>query len=84
MTTSLFVTGELAATDTFLVDIGTGYYVEKNGKDAEAYYNRKLKLLEESEQHLANALGQRRKNLEMVIGTLQQRMRQQQQQAQAV
>ena len=37
----VYVKGSLDAPQTFLVDIGTGYFVEKNAEDADNYYKRK-------------------------------------------
>ena len=36
LTTSLYVPGETAPLDTVLVDVGTGYYIEKSLKQASA------------------------------------------------
>ncbi|KAI4492596.1 prefoldin subunit 5 [Polistes fuscatus] len=38
LTGSMYVTGKLANTSDVLVDIGTGYYVQKNIQDAKEYF----------------------------------------------
>ena len=48
---SLYVPGKIKDNQQFMVDIGTGYYVEKNEKDAIAFYQKKIdKLNKESGQ----------------------------------
>lgn len=36
LTSSLYVPGTLADTDNVIVDVGTGFYVEKVGRDIQA------------------------------------------------
>lgn len=42
LTGSMYVTGKLADTDNVLVDIGTGYYAEKNITEAKDYFDRRV------------------------------------------
>ncbi|XP_043274382.1 prefoldin subunit 5 [Venturia canescens] len=42
LTDSMYVPGKLAGTGTVLVDIGTGYYVEKDIEDAKDYFKRRV------------------------------------------
>ncbi|KAL6718035.1 hypothetical protein ACLMJK_004120 [Lecanora helva] len=42
LTTSLYVPGILASTSTVLIDIGTGFYVEKTPDEAQHFYKRKV------------------------------------------
>ena len=46
LTSSLYVPGKLADTERVIVDVGTGFYVEKSVKDAAAFYESKVKDLE--------------------------------------
>lgn len=48
ITSSMYVPGKLVDSDKVLLDIGTGYYAEKNRSDAEEFCNRKMKMLEEN------------------------------------
>ncbi|KAG0217785.1 Prefoldin subunit 5, partial [Mortierella sp. GBA43] len=41
LTSSLYVPGKLANVEKVVVDIGTGYYVEKTVEDAIKFYNAK-------------------------------------------
>ncbi|KAG7211612.1 hypothetical protein KM043_010867 [Ampulex compressa] len=42
LTGSMYVTGRLADTNNFLVDIGTGYYAQKGIEDAKDYFKRRV------------------------------------------
>ena len=45
LTPSLYVPGKLASTETVLVDIGTGFYVEKTPDAAQHFYGAKVEEL---------------------------------------
>ncbi|KNC55309.1 prefoldin, alpha subunit [Thecamonas trahens ATCC 50062] len=45
LTTSMYVPGKLADVSKVMVDVGTGYYVEKSIPDAQAFFDRKLEFL---------------------------------------
>lgn len=45
MTQSMYVPGTLAASDRVLVDVGTGYYVEKSVPEAESFFQRKVRVV---------------------------------------
>ena len=42
LTPSLYVPGKLASTETVLVDVGTGFYIEKSPDAAQDFYKRKV------------------------------------------
>lgn len=42
----MYVPGKLADSERVIVDVGTGFYVEKSTKDAGDFYERKVKDLE--------------------------------------
>lgn len=42
MTQSMYVPGTLASSDKVLVDVGTGYYIEKTVPEAESFFQRKV------------------------------------------
>ncbi|KAL8929795.1 MAG: hypothetical protein Q9208_000939 [Pyrenodesmia sp. 3 TL-2023] len=56
LTPSLYVPGKLASTETVLVDIGTGFYVEKTPPDARHFYTSKV-----------DDLGKNLKDLETIV-----------------
>lgn len=45
VTGSMFVRGEIEDTENVLIDIGTGYFIEKNLEDAKDYFKRKVEFL---------------------------------------
>lgn len=47
LTGSMYVPGNIINNDKFIVDIGTGYCVEKNQKAALDYFKRKVQFLDE-------------------------------------
>ena len=46
ITSSLYVPGETTQLDTVLVDVGTGYFIEKSTDEAQAFLERKMALIE--------------------------------------
>lgn len=56
MTSSLYLPGKVTLKDHYLVDIGTGYFVEKNAKDAKIVYQKKLTKLGEDSKKLKEIL----------------------------
>ena len=42
LTGSMYVTGQMADTESVLVDIGTGYFAEKNIEDAKTYFKNRV------------------------------------------
>lgn len=45
LTSAMYVPGTLENTKTVLVNVGTGYYVEKGLKEADEYFGRKVDLV---------------------------------------
>ena len=66
LTPSLYVPGQLASTETVLVDIGTGFYVEKTPPSAQDFYKRKV-------EELGKNLG-RQQNLGVVEDVLRRKV----------
>lgn len=66
LTTSLYVPGTLSDTQNVLVDIGTGYYVEKSAAEAEAFYRGKVETLSKNLADLEKILAQKSQNVRIV------------------
>jgi len=86
LTSSLYVPGKLKDTNALLIDIGTGYYVEKNREEAVQYFQRKIefigKQMETIQGYLKQKLLAKQKvdeTLQIKVGQLQQQQQQQQQ-----
>ena len=74
LTSSLYVPGTLADTEHVIVDIGTGFYVEKTTQDAEKFYTGKVDELGKNIKDLENIVNGKANNLRMVEEVLRQKM----------
>lgn len=79
LTSSLYVPGKLASTSHVLVDVGTGFYVEKSTNDAIKFYNGKIEELAANIKQLENVVNGKADNLRMIEEVLRQKMLVQQQ-----
>ena len=66
LTTSLYVPGTLAGYDKVLVDVGTGFFMEKSTDDAKTFYQSKTKELEQNLKDLEGVLQGKANNLRVV------------------
>ena len=66
LTGSAFVSGQVCEPETCLVDIGTGYSVQKTPAEARAYFDGKLKVVNEHARQASAALEEKRKQWEVV------------------
>ncbi|KAL8722411.1 MAG: hypothetical protein Q9225_001090 [Loekoesia sp. 1 TL-2023] len=74
LTPSLYVPGQLAATETVLVDIGTGFYVEKTPPAARKFYTSKVEELSKNLKDLETIVQGKQGNLTVVEYILRQKM----------
>ncbi|KAL2159266.1 hypothetical protein VTH06DRAFT_2701 [Thermothelomyces fergusii] len=74
LTNSLYVKGRIADPDRVLVDVGTGYYVEKDTKSAAEFYEAKVKELAGNIQGLEGIVQAKTNNLRLVEEVLRQKM----------
>ncbi|KAF6234456.1 hypothetical protein HO173_007489 [Letharia columbiana] len=74
LTPSLYVPGKLASTDAVLVDIGTGFYVEKTPPAAREFYSRKVEELGRNLQDLERIVQGKQGNLSVVEDVLRQKV----------
>ena len=66
LTSSLYIPGQVVTRNKYLVDIGTGYYVEKLADKAKLGYNNKIKKLDDDAKKLKNILVQKNELLNTV------------------
>lgn len=59
MTASLYLPGSIQDNKKYLVDIGTGYFVEKSAEDAQKVYEKKLLKLTDDSKKLKDILVQK-------------------------
>ncbi|KAL8736252.1 MAG: hypothetical protein Q9166_000407 [cf. Caloplaca sp. 2 TL-2023] len=74
LTPSLYVPGRLASTETVLVDIGTGFYVEKTPPAARQFYTSKVEELGKNLKDLETIVQGKQGNLTAVEDVLRQKM----------
>lgn len=71
LTDSVFVPGKLVDPHKLLVDIGTGYFVQKSSKETEAFLDRKLRLVDANTQNVTAALQSTTSNVEAINSAMQ-------------
>ncbi|KAK6542158.1 subunit of tubulin prefoldin [Orbilia ellipsospora] len=74
LTQSLYVPGKLEDTNTVLVDVGTGYYVEKTTEKATEFYNEKIKSVGTNLDDLEKIITQKTQNAKVVEDVLRQKV----------
>ncbi|KIX04296.1 prefoldin, alpha subunit [Rhinocladiella mackenziei CBS 650.93] len=80
LTTSLYVPGTLAASSsssskpTVLVDVGTGFYVEKFPSDGIKFYTEKVEDLAKNLSEIEKVVGGKNENLRVIEDVLRQKM----------
>ncbi|KAJ5218555.1 uncharacterized protein N7498_000654 [Penicillium cinerascens] len=74
LTSSLYVKGRLTDREKVLVDVGTGFYVEKTHDKAVAFYDDKVKGLDSNLQELEKVVSNKSSQLRVVEEVLRQKM----------
>lgn len=71
LTESVYVPGTLKDTSKLLVDIGTGFYVERTNKQTEQFLGRKLALVNANSENIAAAVQQLQSNVQSIQSAMQ-------------
>jgi prefoldin alpha subunit len=74
LTSSLYVPGTLADPDHVIVDVGTGFYVEKSTDDAQKFYTSKIEELGKNIKDLESIVNGKANNLRVVEEVLRQKV----------
>jgi prefoldin alpha subunit len=74
LTESVYVPGKIRDPSKFLVEVGTGFYVEKSSKDTTAFLDRKLRLVDANSENITKAVQVTRQNIESLNMTMQGKM----------
>ncbi|KAF2088757.1 Prefoldin alpha subunit [Saccharata proteae CBS 121410] len=74
LTSSLYVPGTIADVEKVIVDVGTGFYVEKTAADAQDFYSRKIKDLEANLKDLETIVTGKSNNLRVIEDVLRQKV----------
>merc|ERR1712070_152251 len=75
ITSSLYVAGETTTIDNVLVDVGTGYYIEKSAPEAQSFFDRKIELIKRQAMTLKN------QHLQQAISAMNEKLMEAQQKA---
>lgn len=73
MTESLYVPGTLESVETVLLEIGTGYYVERDVDAGVEYCRRKVMLVKDRIEQLSRIIQSRREALGQIAMLIQQK-----------
>jgi len=71
LTSSLYIKGKISKTDTVLVDVGTGYFIEMSLDDGKDYTQRKVKDIEDKSGQIEDTMQQKRRAITSVQMILQ-------------
>ncbi|KAK2163603.1 hypothetical protein NP493_1440g00000 [Ridgeia piscesae] len=82
LTSSMYVTGQLDDTDNFLIDVGTGYYVEKNAEQGKEYFKRKVEYITKEMEKIQPLLQEKYKMKQAVVEVVQMKVQAQMSQQQ--
>jgi len=74
MTSSLYVPGETTALDTVIVDVGTGYFIEKSVPEAKLFIDRKMALIEQQANNVQSAAQFKRNNLNQTVEVMNRKV----------
>ena len=66
--------GKVLDADKYMVEIGTGYYVEKNRQSSMDFCERKMKMLMENMDKVTKITNQKRRYLELVIDIINKKV----------
>jgi prefoldin alpha subunit len=74
LTNSLYVTGTFEEPGKVIVDVGTGYFVEKNLDEASDFYKRKVEYVKGNLEKLENTVNQRQGQRRVLLQVLQEKI----------
>jgi prefoldin alpha subunit len=74
LTESLYVPGKIKDPSRVMVELGTGFYVEKNVKQAQELLDRKIKLVDVNSENIMEAIAATRRNVESINDAMNGKM----------
>jgi prefoldin alpha subunit len=74
LTNSLYVPGRLTDTENVLIDIGTGFFIEKTVDQARKHYEAKVDFVRKNLETLEEAIQKKRDNLSYLVNIMQLKM----------
>ncbi|KAJ8359017.1 hypothetical protein SKAU_G00155420 [Synaphobranchus kaupii] len=76
LTSSMYVPGTLSDVEHVLVDVGTGYYVEKNVEETKEFFKRKIDFLTKQIEKIQPALQEKHAMKQAVIEVMNMKIQQ--------
>jgi prefoldin alpha subunit len=73
---SLYVPGKVKDNDKFLVDVGTGYYVDKNAENAIDFYEAKITQLNKDSAKVQEIIGEKSRTVQRLDQVLREKVQQ--------
>ena len=80
LTSSLYVPGIMQDNRNVLVEVGAGYFIERNTEDASGYCDRKIKNLQESSTKVGQLIQAKQAQAQRVNGEYEKRVKAMQEQ----
>jgi len=77
LTNSLYVPGKLCDLENVIVDIGTGYYVQKNRAEASKHYQAKVDYIRTNLETLQETIQKKQDNMNYLINVMQMKLQEQ-------
>ncbi|KAJ7629249.1 Prefoldin [Mycena polygramma] len=77
LTNSLYIPGRLSDPDHVIVDVGTGYLVQKTRQQAAKHYTAKVDYIQGNLVSLEQAIGAKRDNMNYLVNVMQSKLQQQ-------
>ncbi|KAJ7479799.1 Prefoldin alpha-like protein [Mycena latifolia] len=81
LTNSLYIPGKLSDPDHVIVDVGTGYFVQKTREQALKHYTAKVEYIRTNLETLEETISKKRDNMNYLVNVMQSKLQQQQQTA---
>jgi len=81
LTNSLYVPGKLSDIDNVIVDVGTGYYVQKSRADALKHYQSKVDYVRTNLETLQETIQKKQDNMGYLVNVMQSKLQMQTQAA---
>ncbi|KAJ7487286.1 Prefoldin [Mycena galericulata] len=78
LTNSLYVPGKLSDPEHVIVDVGTGYFVQKTREQALKHYSAKVEYIRTNLETLEETIGKKRENMGYLVNVMQSKLQQQQ------
>ena len=74
LTESLYCPGRVKNPDRVMVELGTGYYVERSSKDAANFLERRRKIVDANSENISTVVQTTRRNAESIAMAMQGKM----------